>query len=335
MSEQLVEVQRGDIVECIHRGDIAVTDSSGTLLASVGNPQKSTYFRSAAKPLQAMNVFLSGAHEKYKLSPAEVAVICSSHYAEPFHLKAVSSILAKAGLTEQHVLGGVVTSLNPQYALLLARENVRLTSLFSDCSGKHAGMLATCVLQNYPLENYLSADHPVQKEILQVIAEMCDTDPSDIAIGIDGCSAPVHALPLSNMATGFARLANSSSLPLPYKNAADSIFSAMNEQPEMVAGTGGFCTELIRKTNGKLVGKIGAEGVYCVGVKDKNLGIAIKVESGNMAMLPPIAVAVLEQLDLLSGEELLRLGSYRRVDNLNDIKTIVGHISPVFSLNLS
>jgi len=332
MSEQLVEVSRGDIVECIHRGDIAITNASGQLLASVGDPQKITYFRSAAKPLQALNVFLSGAHEKYRFSAAEIAVICSSHYAEPFHLEAVSAILEKAGLSEQHVLGGVVTSLNPQYALQLAKENVTLTPLFSDCSGKHAGMLATCVHNNYDLKSYLLADHPVQKEILGIIAEMCGIKAAEIAIGIDGCSAPVHALPLANMAIGFARLANHNYAPQPYRVAAETIFCAMNERPEMVSGTGGFCTELIRKTNGKLVGKIGAEGVYCMGIKDQDIGIAIKVESGNMAMLPPIAVAVLEQLDLLSEQELTQLAPYRRVDNLNDLNTVVGHICPAFSL---
>lgn len=335
MSEQLVEVLRGGIVECIHRGDIAVTDSSGQLLASVGDPQKITYFRSAAKPLQALNVFLSGAHDRYQFNSAEIAVICSSHYAEPFHLQAVSSILGKAGLNEQHVLGGVVTSLNPDYALQLAREHVKLSPLFSDCSGKHAGMLASCVQKNYDLPNYLAADHPIQKEILHIIAEMCDMKPDNIGIGIDGCSAPVHALPIANMATGFARLANSNNAPEPYRAASDIIFQAMNERPEMVSGAGGFCTELIRQTSGKLVGKIGAEGVYCIGVKDKDIGIAIKVESGNMAMLPPVAIAVLEQLSLLSGGELTRLKSYRNIDNLNDLKTVVGSISPVFTLRLN
>lgn len=335
MSEQLVEVLRGDLVECIHRGDIAVTNAAGQLLASVGDPLKTTYFRSAAKPLQALNVFLSGAHEKYRFSAAEIAVVCSSHYAEPFHLAAVSAILEKAGLSEQDVLGGVVTSLNPQYALQLATENVRLTPLFSDCSGKHAGMLATCVHNNYDLKSYLVADHPVQKEILGIIAEMCEISATKIALGIDGCSAPVHAMPLTNMAIGFARLANSNKAPQPCRLAVETIFSAMNEHPEMVSGTGGFCTELIRKTNGKLVGKIGAEGVYCMGIKDQDIGIAIKVESGNMAMLPPIAIAVLEQLDLLSEQELSQLALYRRVENLNDLNTVVGHISPVFSLERS
>lgn len=333
MSVQLVEVWRGDIVECIHRGDIAVTNSAGTLLAYAGDPQKVTYFRSAAKPLQALNVFISGAYGTYRLTSAEVAVICSSHYAEPFHLQAVGSILAKAGLNEQHVLGGTVTSLNPQYALELARKQTALTPLFSDCSGKHAGMLATCVLNKYSLDDYLLADHPVQQEILHSIAEMCNIAPAEIAIGIDGCSAPVHALPLANMAVGFARLANSSLAPKRYCAAAEIIFNAMNERPEMVAGTGGFCTELIRKTKGRLVGKIGAEGVYCIGIRDRDIGVAIKIESGNMAMLPPVAVAVLEQLELLTTEELDRLTPFRRVDNRNDLHKVVGHITPVFSLN--
>ena len=332
MSISLVEVTRGEVVECIHRGDIAVADSSGNLVCHAGDPQKYSYLRSAAKPLQAMNVHVSGAHEAFNFGGAETAVMCSSHYAEEFHLRTVRSILTKIGLTEEHILGGVVTSLNPAHALKLAWDNVELSPLFSDCSGKHAGMLAVCVHKQYDLPTYLSPDHPCQQNICRILGEICAIPVDRIDIGIDGCSAPVHAMPLLNMATGFARMANVDGLEEKFRKGAANIFHSMNSHPQMVSGTGGFCTELIRLTNGKLIGKVGAEGVYCVGVKDRDLGIAVKVENGSMAVLPPIVVSVLAQLDILDEYELQALDSFQRPQNVNDVKTVVGAVTPVFSL---
>ncbi len=332
MSELLIEVTRGPVIECIHRGDIAVADSSGNILAKAGDSDKVSYLRSAAKPLQALNVFTSGAYNHYQLTHREVAVICSSHYAEEFHLDTVNAILQKIGLTKEHILGGTVTSLNPQYALELAAKNVVLSPLFSDCSGKHAGILAVCQHKGYDLKSYLNPAHPCQQEILTALSEMCSIPENSILLGVDGCSAPVHAMKLRNMAIGFARLSTSNTAPERYRSAADIIFQAMTRHPEMISGTGGFCTELIAATNARLIGKIGAEGVYCIGVKNRKIGIAIKVENGNMAVLPPIAIAVLEQLDLLDTHELNTLKKYRTMENRNDLGVVVGKVRPTFSL---
>ncbi|MBN2416084.1 asparaginase [bacterium] len=332
VSIPLVEVTRGALVECLHRGNIAVTDSNGVLLAAAGDPQAVTYMRSAAKPIQALNVITSGAAARYHLTDAELAVICSSHYAEPHHLKAVRDILRKIGLTADHILGGTVTSLNPAYALKLAASRTVLSPIYSDCSGKHAGMLAVCVHKGWPVETYLDHDHPCQQEILRLIAAVCRVREADIIVGIDGCSAPVHALPLTAMARGFAAMASPGPLPDDLRRPAERIFAAMNAHPEMIAGSGGFCSDLIRATGGRLIGKIGAEGVYCVGLRQEGTGIAVKVESGSMAVLPPVVIGALEQLGFLSPGELRELERYRIMPNLNDRKRPVGSVRPVFTL---
>ncbi|MBM9514942.1 asparaginase [Desulfogranum marinum] len=332
MSEALLEITRGDVIECIHRGDIAVVNSCGELLHSCGDPYKLTYFRSAAKPIQALHVFTSGAADRFNISDKEIAVICSSHYAEEFHRQTIRSILAKIGLTEENILGGTVTSLNSDYALQLAREGVPLSPIFSDCSGKHSGMLAACVHKGYNLTSYLSPEHPCQQHILTILADVCDVPSEDIKIGIDGCSAPVHALPIRNMALGFARLANQQCLPSTLAPYAGKIFSAMNSYPEMVSGTGGFCTELIKHTQGLLIGKIGAEGVYCVGIKGMDVGIAVKVENGSMDVLPPIVMDILDKLGCLDEEMKGKLAAFTHKSNVNDINTVVGEYRSVLQL---
>lgn len=332
MAQPLVEVWRGKLAECIHRGSIAVVNKEGDLLYKKGDAFTITYMRSAAKFFQAMNVVLSGAANHFGFSDAEYAITCGSHYAEPFHLQTVKSILKKAGLTQNAIRGGVVTSLKWDYALELARRHEQLTPLHSDCSGKHAGMLAAAAFQQHNLDDYLNPQHPVQQDILSHIAYMTKYPRKSIRTGIDGCSAPVHGLPLYHMALGYARFASPEHLKPAYANAANILYRAAGKHPEMLAGTDGFCAELTRESKGKLIGKIGAEGVYCIGVKSEGIGIAVKIESGNMHIIPPVVMKILEDLGILAPEEQDALKAFRKLPNKNDAGTQVGTITPVFEL---
>ena len=162
---------RGDLVDQIHRGHIAVTDHTGRILWKLGDPERLTFARSSAKPLQAIPVAESGALEHYGITPQELAVICSSHNGEPFHVKAVESILHKAGLSPDQLCCG---SEYPMYvpaedALKIA--GIPRAPIYCDCSGKHAGMLITARHLGESLEGYTALEHPVQQRILSVFAE--------------------------------------------------------------------------------------------------------------------------------------------------------------------
>ncbi len=333
MSEELIHVSRGSITESIHRGDAVVVNTRGEILAYAGNPRKETYIRSAGKPFQAIDVFLSGAVEKFGFNDSEIAIMCASHYGEDFHRAVIDGILAKIGLPMEALHCGSTWSIKPDYARKQAADRVTLVPSNNDCSGKHAGMLASCLMKNYPIADYTMASHPLQKDILRAVAGICRLDVQEIKIGIDGCSVPVHGMPIYNMALGFARLANPAGVEPSVAAACDRIFLAMNRAPEMVAGTDGFCTELIRHTHGKLVGKLGAEGVYCIGVKGRELGIAVKIEDGNYSRaLNPAVMRCLEDLNLLTDAELNALESFRNPDILNGLGMTVGTISPCFNL---
>ena len=334
MSEILVHVTRGTIMESCHRGDAVVVNTRGDILASVGDPHKVTYIRSAGKPLQTLNVFLSGAAERFSFTDAEIAIMCASHYGEDFHRNTIDGILEKLNLPLEALHCGSTWSIKAEYAREQAAAHVVLKPSNNDCSGKHSGMLAACLLRGYPLDNYTEENHPVQQDILHCVADICGLDGDRIVIGIDGCSVPVHGLPLYNMALGYARLANPKGLQPQVEAACNRIFKAMNNSPEMVAGTDGFCTELLRHTHGKLVGKLGAEGVYCIGVKGRDMGLAVKIEDGNYSRaLNPAVMRCLEDLDVLSAEELSRLDSFRQSESINGVGMVVGHIKPVFHLH--
>ena len=333
MSEIVVKVTRGSLIESVHRADIAVVNSNANLIYSLGNSYKVTYMRSAAKPLQTLEIILSGAADKFSFTDEEISIMCGSHQGEEFHRKTVEGILKKLGLNVDNLLCGSTLPSNREYSQRLLWDHAKLNPTYTDCSGKHAGILSVCVLKGYDLEDYNSPEHPVQREIKKIISEVCSIREKDIIIGTDGCTVPVFGMPLYNMALGYSRIASGNGLPQDYNKAADRIFKAMNNAPEMVAGTDRFCTDLIKNTHGKLIGKYGAEGVYCVGVRGSGLGMAIKIEDGNVdRALWPTVVKCLEDLNELDQIESKSLGKYRNRQNLNNVGEKIGDIFPDFNL---
>ena len=332
MAIPLVEVTRGPLVECTHRGDLAVVDSSGKLVAWAGDPDHLCYLRSATKPVQTLQVILSGAADRFGFSPAELAIMCASHYGEPYHVAVVESILHKIGLNGSHLRCGTAVSLSPDYALEYARQGLALTPFLSDCSGKHAGMLAICMHRGWSLEDYVAPEHPLQRENLRIIANLAEVPEASVMIGVDGCSVPVFGMPLRSMALAYAKLAVPERLPEPLRSACRRVFDAMAAHPEMIAGTKGWCTELMRGTHGKLIGKLGAEGGYGVGVKQPGLGLALKFEDGGIRGIPPVILKALQELGLLSAEEQTHFHAWQRRAVTNDLGWTVGEIRSVFTL---
>ncbi|MHC6180436.1 asparaginase [Clostridium sp. JNZ X4-2] len=332
MSEIVVKVTREPLVESVHRADIAVVGSNGNLVCSLGDAHKFAYMRSAAKPIQALEVILSGASDKFSFTDEEISIMCGSHYGEEFHRKTVEKILEKLGLNVDNLLCGSTLSLNEEYSKRLLWNHAKLNPAYTDCSGKHAGILSVCVLKGYSLQDYNLPEHPVQKEIKGIISEVCSIRKENIIIGTDGCTVPVFGMPLYNMALGFSKMANTEWLPKDYRKAADRIFNAVNNAPEMIAGTNGFCTEVIKNTNNKILGKFGAEGIYCIGIKGMNLGVAIKIEDGSTRAIWPTVVKCLEDLNVLNQNEKNALNKYRYGKNLNNVGEKIGEIFPDFSL---
>ena len=336
MAEILVEVTRGPIVESRHYGDVAVCNGKGELIAYKGDPEFVTYIRSACKPIQALNRFCSGSAEKWVFTQKEYAIMCSSHYGEPMHQEVILELLDKIGCTLDDLQTGTPYSIRPAYYEQQLREHHVLKPYNSDCSGKHCGFLSDCIASGYPTEGYTRPDHPVQKDVLRIVSEVADLPAEQIAIGIDGCSVPVHGMPLHNMAKAYARFSTPENLPEKYRRGAKILADAMNAEPDMLAGPGGFCTEFLRATHGRFVGKLGAEAVYCVGVRGRDLGIAVKIEDGNMMRpLYPAVMSVLDQLGLLSDEEKAALKQFTEPPVINDHGWTVGSVRPVFRLNFT
>ena len=327
----LAVATRGGVVESVHTGSVAVVDRHGRLLFGAGDPSSLTFTRSALKPLQALPFVAGGGVERFGYSVPQVALLCASHSGEPRHVDAVADMLVRAGNSADELQCGTHA---PGY-FELAGERAPpppWSPLAHNCSGKHSGMLAYCTQCGLPKQDYLAPDHPMQQAIRQAVARFAQVPEEQLAMGIDGCSAPNYAMPLANLALAFAKLATGE-MDADYGAAPRTLARAMVTHPEMVSGEHRNDLALMRAGRGDWVTKVGAEGVQTIGIASRGWGIAIKVADGAARGLHPASVAVLEQLELLDDAARLELAAWGRPDIRNYRGTVTGDVHGVVVLD--
>jgi L-asparaginase II len=313
----LVESYRGEVLESFHRGVICVVDREGRIVYEEGDVQQVCYPRSALKFFQQLPLLLSGAADHFGFTDEEIAIMCGSHNGEQEHLRVVKSILAKIGMNESQLLCGAQAPTLKQdyYALIRAGEAPR--ALHNNCSGKHAGFLAWCVYNQADTDTYLQGDHPLHTEIRRWVSAFYELPETALQTGIDGCSAPIFAMPVINQAVAYRNLAAPEKFEPAVQEACARIRRAVSHYPLMIAGSKRYCTDLMRVAGSKIVGKTGADGVYCIGIPDRGLGIAIKIDDGKMGPQYHVAQQLLHNSGLLSEAEAEELASYLRTEQKN------------------
>lgn len=320
----LIASTRGPLRECLHAGAICVVDPAGRALARVGAPDAPQFTRSTLKPWQALPLVREGGMERFGLGSQELALLCASHNGEPVHERIARRILERAGARPGQLLCGCH---EPYYYAATGqrpgrREHWRV--LQHNCSGKHAGFLALGRLLGADPARYLDPRGRVQNAVRRVVREFAAGDP--MGEGIDGCSAPNFALPLARLAQLYARLAAD---PAPELRA---LFYAMSRHPELVSGTARFDLALARAGGGDWVGKVGADGVQCIGVRSRGLGIAIRATDGSARAVQIIAVEALHQLGLLPDPATSPLAPWFRPSIRSLAGRAVGGTEPLFRL---
>jgi L-asparaginase II len=324
----LVEVTRGGVVESRHRGSYIVRNNAGAVIADAGDGTAAVFPRSAIKAFQCLPVVESGAAERFGFSDEEIALACSSHTGEVEHVRVARAMLAKAGMSESQYECGAHWPADVRAQRQLARLGGNALPIHNNCSGKHAGMLALAKALGAPPEGYSRPDHPVQRLIAKTIGELCDGNLDLAPCGVDGCSVPTWALPLAELALGFARFASGEGLNPGRRAAAERIITACRKHPFMVAGTGHFCTRLMQTVPRAFV-KNGAEGIYCGSVPHAGLGIALKIDDGASRAAEIAMAAVLAGLDVWSADERTTLRAFAHVELKNWRQIPVGEIRAV------
>jgi L-asparaginase II len=309
----LVEVTRGDRVESIHRGVVAIVAPDGGPIASVGDPDQFIYLRSSAKPFQLAPFVASGRFDEYQLGTEALAIMAASHSGEDRHVRLVQEILRRAGLTSAVLQNQVHAPYDAETAQRLVRDGEQPTAVRGNCSGKHAGMVLFAKASGWPIDSYWHSGHPVQRLALETVSALSDVPIEEIATAVDGCGVVTFGMPLRGLAVAFARLADPSAVAdPPLRGALVRIRDAMMAHPELVAGERRrIDTALMRAYPSRIVSKGGAEGVLAMGLPpgalpadgpfgDGPMGIAATIEDGNLARRggDATAVAILRQLGL-------------------------------------
>lgn len=331
MSEVLLHITRAGKVESIHRGDIVAVNVAGKVVDAVGDAYKPMFWRSAAKPFQVLPFVQQGGMDQFGITNEELALMVSSHSGESQHVALVKQILEKVGLALDVLACGAARPMDGRASKELIKQGQKPEAVHNPCSGKHSGMLALCQMLGLSVEGYTESEHQVQKIMHQAVAESTSLDPQQIEIGIDGCGVPVFYLPLYNMALAYARLVHPAQAGWgAQEQAVTKIRDAMIGYPQVVAGTGRIDTILMNLTKGRIVAKVGAEAVYCLGSVPDGIGITFKIEDGGIRAINPVIIGILKRLDLITKAEYDQLVEKFPPILKNHRGDIIGTIETVF-----
>lgn len=325
----LVESYRGDSLESLNSGAVAVTDTSGRIVASAGDPHWFAFTRSTLKPFQALSFVQSGGPRELAFTPRNLALLCASHSGETMHVEQVQAILDKAGVTYQRLQCGCHVPYYVEQGVGPAPAHI--DERMHNCSGKHSGMLAHCVHSGWRLDDYLDPSHPLQRSIRTHVARAVGLEESQLKMGIDGCSAPNYAMPLAALARGYARLA-SGAHDAEFGESFGPLSQAMKAHPDLVSGTGRSDLAFMRAGRGDWVTKAGADGVQAVASVSRGQGFAIKIADGSKVAVNAVTVEVLDQLGWLDERQREELEPWRSRTIASVRGAKVGERRPAFRL---
>jgi L-asparaginase II len=318
-----VVVTRGAVIESRHRVHAAVVSASGALVACAHDADLVAHWRSCAKPFQVMPLLAGGGFDRAGWGDDQLALACASHGGEPEHVAIVEAMLASIAMEEGDLACGPHEPLAQRGIKALRDGGKRPTRLHNNCSGKHAAMLAHAHLSGWPAFGYERQDHPVQRDCLAQVARWSGVDAARIPLAVDGCGCVVFVLPLVPMALAFARLADAARRS---EGIPSRVVHAMQTRPFLVGGTDRFDSALIEATEGRVIAKIGAEGVHTAAIVDEGIGIAVKVEDGTPRAQFPALIGALQHFGALPQELPPRLAEFMQRPLRNTRGEVVGEV---------
>ena len=319
-------VKRGQIIESVHKAKYLVKDSKKIIALSTNNDDDLVYPRSSIKLFQAVPFVISNASKKYQLNDKILAIACSSHCGENFHIKVLSEWINKIKLPTKSLLCGIHNPISAYSTNKLLLSGNMPSQLHNNCSGKHLAMLTGCLNNNLSQKNYVDFNHPYQKIIRDSLEFFTELKIKKGWYGVDGCNAPQYCFPMNSLVNAMVKLANKKDSSNRYKIASLKLLNAINKYPKLIGGTNRFDSEIIQITNGRIFCKGGAEGVLLFADNKKGYGGIIKIIDGNERAIPPIAMKIFSKLKLLHNKEKEKLKKWKNPRLFNHAKKEIGEI---------
>ena len=319
-------VYRGKNIESIHKVNCLLSDLSGNILFSTGADQNLIYPRSAIKIFQAIPFANSKAIDNYKLNSKQIALACSSHTAEKFHIIELSNWLKKLRINRKNLKCGIHNPLHKKSSDKLLLSGIKPNQLHNNCAGKHLGMLSACKANKLSIKHYLDFDHLHQIEIKKTLELFSENKLKKNNYGIDGCSAPQYALKIENISVALRNLVNSYLSVFHNSNSVKILLNSILNNPMFIGGSNNLDSNIIKVSNKKIFCKGGAEGVLLFADLKKKIVGVIKVADGNERALPSVVFELFKKFKILSNSELNKLYKWNNFKILNHASIQTGFI---------
>ena len=300
----MVEVTRNDFTESVHQGIAVLINSTGEILKEWGNSNILIYPRSALKPIQSLNLYKEGVAEALNLSDNLIALTTASHHAETIHQKMVDNWLKKMNLNENHLSCGPAWPWNEKDQFEAYSKYKIKRKIFHNCSGKHCGHLAVCSYKNLPIKNYQNKDHPIQKDLIQLIEDLSKYKIKNV--GVDGCTLPNPLIPLKKFAFATAQLADYKKLN-DHSAIAKRIFNSCIKFPEIAGGSKSINSILTKLSNGKVFVKNGAEGVFVAIIPEMKSALAVKIIDGARRAAEVAIAGLISELKIINNDQIEKI----------------------------
>jgi L-asparaginase II len=295
----LIERFRGKTIETRHRGSLAIVRSNGDVLISLGDVEEKTFPRSALKPIQGLQLILTGAADEYELTDKEISIGCASHSAEEVHENTIRGWFEKVDLSLDLLECGPPVPSCPNNKIIKDRGIKVPRPIDNNCSGKHANLITVCKKMGFDIRGYTDPEHPVQKMVKEAIEKVSGADLSNVDMAIEGCGIPTFAMSRKELAFAYARFADAKNcLDKDYANAATRIFNAMVAEPYIFGGVGEFDTIMTQEL-GNVITKQGSQGTQIAIIPSLKLGVALKMDDGVLLAKEAVMGVIFEALGLI------------------------------------
>jgi len=318
---------RSNTIESTHYAKVLIKDIKGKSILTTGNDEDHIYPRSSIKIFQAIPFVSSGAIKEFKLNDKIIALSCSSHKGEEYHIKELEKWLKKINIRLTDLKCGQHYPLNQQAKEKILLSNNQINQLYNNCAGKHLAMISSCIQFNYDIDNYLNFDHPHQIKIRKVFEKFSESKIYKKRYGVDGCSAPQYSFKLKELSTLLVNLIKS----YKYENSNETrlLINAVLNNPRYIGGSDSLDSEIIEISNKKIFCKGGAEGVFLFIDLKKDICGVIKIIDGNERAMPSLVFSIFKKLKILNNSELNLYKKKYKFDLFNHTKIKVGSIKTI------
>ena len=320
----MVEVTRSGEIESFHQGAAVLINSSGEILKEWGNSDKLIYPRSALKPIQSLNLYKNGVAKGLNISDEYIAITTASHHSESFHQKMVIEWLEKINLSEDNLCCGHDWPWNLEDKFEAKNNYKKKRRIFHNCSGKHCGHLAVSQFKDLPIENYNQSNHPIQKELINLIENLSHSKVNNI--GIDGCTLPNPLISIKNFAYTMAQFGDYNKLN-ENSDIAKRIFESCVKFPELTGGTNSINCALTKLSKRRIFFKNGAEGVFVAIIPEQKSALVVKIDDGASRAAEVAIAGLISELKIIDDEKLHK---FKKISVKNSTDQTIGYLN--FSL---